>query len=124
MPTSKIDFHNAECSACCKKHVDIRTEIIAPSPDRPNAIRKKIIFRCEDHLDSDIDEIEKLALVKNRFQNLDENDLVDGDDFLNMILKKLKLRQTTPTCKLEWVSIISVFIINSFFLYRLLLASN
>jgi len=47
MPTNNIDFHSAECSACCKKHVDIRTEIIAPSPDRPNAIRKKIIFRCE-----------------------------------------------------------------------------
>ena len=85
MPTSKIDFHNAECSACCKKQVDIRTEIIAPSPDRPNVIRKKIIFRCEDHLDSDIDEIEKLALVKNRFQNLDENDLVDGETFFKQL---------------------------------------
>ncbi|KTG21504.1 hypothetical protein AUR67_04765 [Pseudoalteromonas sp. XI10] len=85
MPTSKIDFHNAECSACCKKHVDIRTEIIAPSPDRPNAIRKKVIFRCEDHLDCDVDEIEKLALVKNRFQNLDENDLVDGETFFNQL---------------------------------------
>ncbi|GGE96275.1 hypothetical protein [Pseudoalteromonas gelatinilytica] len=82
MPTSKIDFHNAECSACRKKHVDIRTEIIAPSPDRPNAIRKKIIFRCDDHLDSDIDEIEKLALVKNRFQNLDEKALLMAKHFL------------------------------------------
>lgn len=85
MPTSKIDFRNAECAACCKKHVDIRTEIIAPSPDRPNAIRKKIIFRCEDHLDSDIDEIEKLALVKKRYQDLDEKDLVDGETFFNQL---------------------------------------
>ena len=85
MTTRTIDFHNAECSACHKKHVDIRTEIVAPSPERPNAIRKKIIFRCEDHLDCDVDEIEKLALVKMRFQDLDESDLVDGDDFLNHI---------------------------------------
>ncbi|CAM4268297.1 hypothetical protein [Alteromonas australica] len=83
--TRTIDFHNAECSACHKRHVDIRTEIVAPSPERPNAIRKKIIFRCEDHLDCDVDEIEKLALVKMRFQDLDESDLVDGDDFLNQI---------------------------------------
>ncbi len=82
MPTNKIDFHNAECSACQKKHVDIRTEIVAPSPDRPNAIRKRISFRCEVHLDCNVDEIEKLALVKKRFQNLSENDLVDGESFL------------------------------------------
>ncbi len=81
MPTRKIDFHNAECSACCKKHVDIRTEIVAPSPDRPNAIRKKIIFRCEDH----VDEIEKLALVKKHSQNLDENDFFDGETFFNQL---------------------------------------
>ena len=85
MKTRTIDFHNAECSACHKRHVDIRTEIVAPSPERPNAIRKKIIFRCEDHLDCDVDEIEKLALVNMRFQDLDESDLVDGDDFLNQI---------------------------------------
>ncbi|NRA79321.1 MAG: hypothetical protein HRU18_14020 [Pseudoalteromonas sp.] len=78
MLTNKIDFQNAECSACHKKQVDIRTEIVASSPDRPNSIRKKIIFRCEDHLDCDVDEIEKLALVKKRFKNLDENDLVDS----------------------------------------------
>ena len=83
--TRTIEFHNAECTACHKRHVDIRTEIVAPSPERPNAIRKKIIFRCEDHLDCDVDEIEKLALVKMRFQDLDESDLVDGDDFLNQI---------------------------------------
>lgn len=85
MPTRKIDFQNAECSACQKKHADIRTEIVAPSPDRPNAIGKKIIFRCEDHLNCDVDEIEKLPLVKKRFQNLDENDLVDGEIFLNQL---------------------------------------
>ncbi|GAA6206375.1 hypothetical protein [Thalassotalea sp. SU-HH00458] len=81
MTTQTIDFHNAECSACHKKHVDIRTEIVAPSTERPNAIRKKIIFRCEDHLDCDVDEIEKLALVKKRFQDLVETDLVDGKTY-------------------------------------------
>ena len=82
MPTRTIDFHNADCSACHKKHVDIRTEIVAPSPERPNAIRKKIIWRCEDHLDCDVDEMEKLALVKKRFQDIEESDLVDGEIFL------------------------------------------
>ena len=85
MPTRTIDFHNADCSACHKKHVDIRTEIVAPSPERPNAIRKKIIWRCEDHLDCDVDEMEKLALVKIRFQNLEESDLVDGKTFLKQL---------------------------------------
>jgi hypothetical protein len=85
MPTRTIDFDNADCSACHKKHVDIRTEIVAPSPERPNAIRKKIIFRCEDHLDCDVDEMEKLALVKIRFQNLEESALVDGKTFLKQL---------------------------------------
>ncbi|MBA6418071.1 hypothetical protein H4J50_18980, partial [Colwellia sp. 6M3] len=51
-------------------------------PERPNAIRKKIIWRCEDHLDCDVDEMEKLALVKKRFQDIEESDLVDGEIFL------------------------------------------
>ncbi|AWB57442.1 hypothetical protein [Colwellia sp. Arc7-D] len=85
MPTRTIDFHNADCSACHKKHVDIRTEIVAPSPERPNAIRKKIIWRCEDHLDCDVDEMEKLALVKIRFQDIEESDLVDGEIFLKQL---------------------------------------
>jgi|TARA_R110000764_G_scaffold13074_6_gene37795 hypothetical protein len=85
MPTRTIDFHNADCSACHKKHVDIRTEIVAPSPERPNAIRKKIIWRCEDHLDCDVDEMEKLALVKKRFQDIEESALVDGEIFLKQL---------------------------------------
>ena len=85
MPARSIDFHNAECSACHKKHVDIRTEIVEPSSDSPNAIRKKIIFRCEDHLYYDVDDIERLALVKMRFQNIEESDLVDGLTFLKQL---------------------------------------
>lgn len=46
---------------------------------------KKIIFRCEDHLDCDVDEIEKLALVEKRYQDLDENDLVDGETFFKQL---------------------------------------
>ena len=64
MQTYNIDFHNAECSACSKKHIDIRTEIIASSPYKPNRITKKIIFRCEDHLHCDVDEMEILAAIK------------------------------------------------------------
>jgi len=41
MTVRKIDSHNTECSACHKKHIDIRTEIVERSPDRPAAIRKK-----------------------------------------------------------------------------------
>ena len=85
MPTRTIDFHNADCSACHKKHVDTRTEIVASSPERPNAIRKKIIWRCEDHLDCDVDEMEKLALVKKRFQDIEESALVDGEIFLKQL---------------------------------------
>mgnify|MGYP000144414709 CR=1 FL=1 len=85
MTTRTIDFHNAECSACHQKHVDIKTEIVAPSPERPNAIRKKIIFRCKGHLNCDADEMEKLALIKMRFQDLDESDLVDGETFVKQL---------------------------------------
>tara|TARA_B100001059_G_C17839711_1_gene591275 strand:- start:7619 stop:7885 length:267 start_codon:yes stop_codon:yes gene_type:complete len=85
MPTQTINFNNAECSACHKKHIDIKTEIVAPSPSRPNAIRKKIIFRCEEHLNCDADEMEKLALVKVQFQDLKESNLVDGKTFLKQL---------------------------------------
>lgn len=85
MPTQTINFNNAECSACHKKHIDIKTEIVAPSPSRPKAIRKKIIFRCEEHLNCDADEMEKLALVKVQFQDLKESNLVDGKTFLKQL---------------------------------------
>ncbi len=39
----------------------------------------------EDHLDCDVDEIEKLALVKKHSQNLDENDFFDGETFFNQL---------------------------------------
>ena len=46
------------------KHVDIRTEIIASTPDKPNSITKKITFRCEDHLHCDVAEMERLAAIE------------------------------------------------------------
>ncbi|MDN3491055.1 hypothetical protein [Pseudoalteromonas sp. APC 3694] len=85
MPTQTINFNNAECSACHKKHIDIKTEIVAPSSSRPKAIRKKIFFRCEEHLNCDADEVEKLALVKVQFQDLKESNLVDGKTFLKQL---------------------------------------
>ncbi|MDO6838305.1 hypothetical protein Q4602_02385 [Paraglaciecola chathamensis] len=71
MQTYEIDFHNAEGSVCSKKHVDIKTEIIASSPDKPNkpnSITKKIIFRCEDHLHCDVAEMERLAATEELAQ--------------------------------------------------------
>ncbi|GAC23280.1 hypothetical protein GMES_0981 [Paraglaciecola mesophila KMM 241] len=74
MQTYEIDFHNAEGSVCSKKHVDIKTEIIASSPDKPNSITKKIIFRCEDHLHCDVAEMERLAATEELAQRGRKND--------------------------------------------------
>lgn len=63
---TKIDFKNAECGACSNKSVDVRTEVLLPTDKsrKENRIRKKIIFRCKEHIDCDVDEIEKLAALK------------------------------------------------------------
>ncbi|GAB5382845.1 MAG: hypothetical protein Alis2KO_41860 [Aliiglaciecola sp.] len=64
LPIDKSDILNAECDACKKPHVDVRTEVVAADPNKPNTIKKRIIFRCEDHIDCDTDEMERLALIK------------------------------------------------------------
>lgn len=60
------EIKDEECSSCHKKHIDVRTEIITPSIDKPNGIRKAIFFRCEDHLNCDSDEMEYLSLLKSK----------------------------------------------------------
>ena len=59
------DIKDEECSACPKKHINIKTEIITPSLDKQGGIRKKIMMRCEDHLDCDTDTMEYLSLFKS-----------------------------------------------------------
>lgn len=60
-----MNFEDEECSACHKEHIDIRTEIITPSLEKPGGIRKAIFFRCEDHINCDADEMEYLCLLKS-----------------------------------------------------------
>lgn len=62
-----------ECSACHKEHIDIRTEIITPSLEKPGGIRKAIFFRCEEHINCDADEMEYLSLLKS--MNVKQEDL-------------------------------------------------
>lgn len=63
---TQIDFKNAECSACNNKSVDVRTEVLMPTKDSlaEGRIRKKIIFRCKEHIDCDVDEMERLTALK------------------------------------------------------------
>lgn len=62
----QIDFKNAECSACKNKSVDVRTEVLLPTEKscEEGRIRKKIMFRCKEHIDCDVDEMEKLSALK------------------------------------------------------------
>ncbi|CCQ09847.1 hypothetical protein PALB_6950 [Pseudoalteromonas luteoviolacea B = ATCC 29581] len=61
-----MNFEDEECSACHKKHIDTRTEIITPPLDsKPGHIRKAIFFRCEDHINCDADEMQYLSLLKS-----------------------------------------------------------
>lgn len=67
------EIKDEECSACHKKHINIKTEIITPSLDKQGGIRKMIMMRCEDHLDCDTDTMEYLSLLKS--MNVKQEDL-------------------------------------------------
>lgn len=58
-----IDFKNEECSACSKKNVYFSTEILSID-EKTLAIKKIYLFRCEDHIDTDLDEMLALRLKK------------------------------------------------------------
>ena len=66
MANKLIDFKNAQCSACQRKSINVRTEVLVPTEQarRENRIVQKIIFRCEVHLHYDVDEMERLAALK------------------------------------------------------------
>lgn len=58
-----IDFKNEECSACKKKNVYFSTEILSVD-EKTSAIKKVFLFRCEDHLNTDLDEMFALRRKK------------------------------------------------------------
>ncbi|MBO1256657.1 hypothetical protein J3L16_13275 [Alteromonas sp. 5E99-2] len=65
MNNRKMKEMNHECDACFNKAVDVRTEIFSyPSENENNAIRKIILYRCEQHLDTNVHEMRKLASIK------------------------------------------------------------
>lgn len=62
-----IDFKNEECSACSKKNVHFSTEILSVD-EKTSAIKKVFLFRCEDHFDTDLDEM--LALRRKKLATI------------------------------------------------------
>lgn len=58
-----IDFKNEKCSACSKKNVYFSTEILFVD-EKTRAIKKIFLFRCEDHMDTDVDEMFALRWKK------------------------------------------------------------
>lgn len=66
-----IDFKNAICDACNKKSVDVRTEVLMPTEadKQENRIRKRMVFRCEEHLNTPLEEIQRLAEFKANNSN-------------------------------------------------------
>jgi hypothetical protein len=63
MLANSIDFDSPTCSACSKPSIDIRTEVLLPTDKdrKENRIRKVIIFRCENHLAYDAEEMVRLS---------------------------------------------------------------
>ena len=68
MSKGLCDFTDVECSACHRKSIDIRTEVLIPTAQtrRDNRIVKRIILRCEIHLHCDVEEMERLASIKGK----------------------------------------------------------
>lgn len=57
--------YEEECSACFNKAVDVRTEIFSyPADNDEKAIRKIILYRCQEHLDIDVYEMRELSSIK------------------------------------------------------------
>lgn len=61
-----IDFKDEECSACSEKHVYVSTEILSVD-EKSGAIRKIYLFRCEKHIDTDLNSM--LALRQKKLSN-------------------------------------------------------
>ena len=59
------DLKNEECSACSNKNVFFSTEIL--SIDESGAVKKIYLFRCAEHLDTNLDEM--LALRREKLGN-------------------------------------------------------
>lgn len=52
------------------KSIDVRTEILIPTEQsrKEKRIRKKIIFRCTEHINLDVNEMLERASLKSRSQ--------------------------------------------------------
>lgn len=64
-----IDFKNEECSGCSKENVYVSTEILSVD-EKSSAIRKIYLFRCEEHVDTDLGEM--MALRRKKLANSKE----------------------------------------------------
>lgn len=60
------DLENEECSACSNKNVYVSTEILSID-EKSCAIKKIYLFRCEKHIDTDVNEM--LALRQKKRAN-------------------------------------------------------
>jgi len=61
-----IDLKNEECSACSKKNVYVSTEILSVD-EKSRAITKTYLFRCKEHIDTNLDEMLALRRKKLSF---------------------------------------------------------
>ncbi|WP_298150350.1 hypothetical protein [Flavobacterium sp.] len=57
------DLKNEECSACSNKNVYFSTEILSID-EKNGAVKKIYLFRCKEHLDTDLDEMLTLRRKK------------------------------------------------------------
>jgi hypothetical protein len=60
------DLENEECSACGNKSVYVSTEILSID-EKSCGIKKIYLFRCEEHIDTDVNEM--LALRQKKRAN-------------------------------------------------------
>lgn len=67
--------YSEECSACFNKAVDVKTEIFSyPADNEQNAIRKIILYRCKEHLDTGVDEMRELTSIKRNTKPIASKD--------------------------------------------------
>jgi hypothetical protein len=60
------DLENEECCACSKKNVYFSTEILSID-EKNGAIKKIYLFRCIEHINTELDEM--LALRRKKLAN-------------------------------------------------------
>ena len=55
-----------KCTACIKESINVRTEVLLPTEDDrlKNKITKAIIYRCEDHINFNAEEMMSFTQMK------------------------------------------------------------